>query len=421
MQDSAWVNYLFLDLNSYFASVEQQEDLSLRGRPVVVVPTLTDKTCAIAASYEAKALGIKTGTIIHEALKLCPGLVIRQARHDAYVDYHHRIMEELERHLPIETVHSIDEAACRLVGCERRPENAVRLAKDIKQGMIENIGPAIRCSIGLSVNAYLAKLATELQKPDGLQILHPEDLPVRIEHMKLTDLPWIGRGVERRLRATGVHDVKTLWSLDAGRMRRVWGNVMGQRFWYMLHGTQVPPIETTKRMVGHSHVLPPALRPGHLAHLVARRLMVKAAARMRRMDYWASEVSICLRFVAGGTFGQRVPVPSTQDTFTLVRGVDELWRMMERAFGAQHIKQVSVTLSDLSEQQSTHHDLFESMRNRSEDIHLRRISLSRALDGLNRRYGRDTVSLGIQPPEQAQYMGAKIAFTRIPDRQEFYE
>ena len=115
------VDYLFLDLNSYFASVEQQEDLSLLGKPVVVVPMMTDKTCAIAASYEAKAFGIKTGTMIYEAKKLCPNLIIRPARHDIYVDYHHAIMEEIERHLPIETIHSIDECACRLIGDERLP------------------------------------------------------------------------------------------------------------------------------------------------------------------------------------------------------------------------------------------------------------------------------------------------------------
>jgi len=415
------VDYLFLDLNSYFASVEQQEDLSLLGKPVVVVPMMTDKTCAIAASYEAKAFGIKTGTMIYEAKKLCPDLIIRPARHDIYVDYHHAIMEEIERHLPIETIHSIDEAACRLIGDERLPKNAIRLAREIKAGIIRNVGPAIRSSVGLSVNAYLAKLATELEKPDGLQVLHPTELPARIEHMELVGLPWIGRGVERRLRSTGVHDVKTLWGLGPGRMRRIWGSVMGQRFWYMLHGVQVPPIKIKKRMVGHSHVLAPDLRPPHFAHLVARRLIVKAASRMRRMDYWAAEVSVGLRFVAGASWGQRIPVPATQDTFTLVRAVDKLWRIMQARFGPQHIKHVSVTLSQLTSTQETMGDLFEWLPTSAEQNHARRISLSRALDGLNRRYGRDTVTLGIQPPIKAQYIGAKIAFTRIPDREEFHE
>ncbi len=421
MEEEARVQYLFLDLNSYFASVEQQENPDLFGRPVAVVPILTEKTCAIAASYEAKAFGIKTGTMIYEAKKLCPDLIIIPARHDVYVEYHHAIMEELERHLPIETIHSVDEAACRLIGDECRPEHAIRLAREIKAGIARNIGPAITCSIGLSVNAYLAKLATELEKPDGLLVLHLNQLPERILHMGLSDLPWIGRRIERRLQATGVHDVATLWSLSPGRLRRIWGSVMGQRFWYMLHGTQVPPIKTKKRMVGHSHVLAPSLRLPERAHLVARRLMAKAASRMRRMGYWSTEAGVSVRFVGGDRWGQYAPTPSTQDTFTLLRALDRMWKEMQTIYGPQYIKQVSVVLSRLSNQPDLCPDLFNRLPTTEDQAHSRRISLSRALDGLNRRYGRDTVTFGIQPPVKANYMGAKIAFTRIPEREEFHE
>lgn len=421
MKEEAQVQYLFLDMDSYFASVEQQENPSLLGRPVAVVPILTEKTCAIAASYEAKAFGIKTGTMIYEAKKLCPDLIIVPARHDVYVEYHHAIMEELERHLPIETIHSIDEAVCRLIGDECRPENAIRLAQEIKAGISRNIGPAIKCSIGLSVNTYLAKLATELEKPDGLLVLHLNQLPERILHMGLSDLPWIGRRIERRLQATGVHDVATLWSLSPGRLRRIWGSVMGQRFWYMLHGTQVPPIETKKRTIGHSHVLAPPLRLPERAHLVARRLMTKAASRMRRMGYWSTETGVSVRFVDGDRWRQYAPTQSTQDTFTLLRALDRMWKEMQTIYGRHYIKQVSVVLSRLSNQPDLCPDLFNWLPTTEDRAHSRRISLSRALDGLNRRYGRDTVTLGIQPPVKANYMGAKIAFTRIPEREEFHE
>lgn len=109
------LRWLYIDLNSYFASVEQQLDKRLRGRPVAIVPTETEATCAIAASYEAKALGIKTGTMIYEARKLCPDLITVPARHNAYVHYHHKIMEEIEKHIPITRKCSVDEVACRLM------------------------------------------------------------------------------------------------------------------------------------------------------------------------------------------------------------------------------------------------------------------------------------------------------------------
>src|ERR1700735_3888566 len=103
------LRWLYVDFNSYFASVEQQLDPELRGRPIAVVAVETDSTCAIAASYEAKAFGVKTGTPIYEAKKMCPGLRIVLARHDHYVDFHHRIQKEVENHIPITAVCSIDE------------------------------------------------------------------------------------------------------------------------------------------------------------------------------------------------------------------------------------------------------------------------------------------------------------------------
>ena len=212
MQDDERVEWLFLDLNSYFASAEQNENPELRGRPVVVAPVESEATCAIAASYEAKAWGIKTGTKIHEARRLCPGLIVVQARHDVYVRLHHRIRAEVDRHIPIEKVCSIDEVACRLMGAECEIEKARGIARRIKQGFRENIGPCIRCSIGLAPNMFLAKIATNMQKPDGLVVLTRADLPDKLLGLELRDLYGIGRGVERRLFRAGVYDI-------AGRLR----------------------------------------------------------------------------------------------------------------------------------------------------------------------------------------------------------
>src|SRR5690606_9620292 len=117
------LKWLFLDLNSFFASVEQQETPALQGKPVAVVPMMTDSTCAIAASYEAKAYGIKTGTKIYEAKKMCPALRCVLARHDIYTAYHRRIFAEVENHLPVTRICSIAEAACRLLGNERLAPN----------------------------------------------------------------------------------------------------------------------------------------------------------------------------------------------------------------------------------------------------------------------------------------------------------
>src|ERR1700746_1386837 len=110
------LNWLFVDLNSYFASVEQEVRPDLRGRPVGVVPMMADTTCCIAASYEAKAFGVRTGTIVADAKRMCPDIVLVEARHEIYVEYHHRIVEAVETCLPVTAVMSIDEMVCRLMG-----------------------------------------------------------------------------------------------------------------------------------------------------------------------------------------------------------------------------------------------------------------------------------------------------------------
>jgi len=125
------LRFLFVDFNAYFASVEQQMRPELRGKPVVVAPMMTDSTCAIAASYEAKRFGIKTGTGIREAKALCRELIVVEARHHEYIDYHHRLVEAVESCVPVHSVLSIDEMACTLTGSQQQREQAVALAKQV--------------------------------------------------------------------------------------------------------------------------------------------------------------------------------------------------------------------------------------------------------------------------------------------------
>ena len=127
------LNWLYLDLNSYFASVEQQLQPKLRNKPVAIIPTMTDATCAIAASYEAKSYGVKTGTMIYKARQLCPELICVQANHENYVTYHHKIIKEIDKYIPIEIIASIDEVACRLMGTQHQEDKARELAIMIKK------------------------------------------------------------------------------------------------------------------------------------------------------------------------------------------------------------------------------------------------------------------------------------------------
>ena len=170
-------SFLHIDLNSFFASVEQQLHPEYRGRPLAVVPTMADTTCCIAASYEAKTLGIKTGTQVGKAKEICPDIILVAGDHAEYAKYSHRIAEAVELACPVSHTPSIDEMVCQLMGREQEPPRARQIALEIKQSIYDNVGVALRCSIGMAPNRYLAKIASDMQKPDGLIGLLPSQLP----------------------------------------------------------------------------------------------------------------------------------------------------------------------------------------------------------------------------------------------------
>jgi DNA polymerase-4 len=420
---TALLRWLYLDLNSYFASVEQQLDPTLRGRPIVVAPVDSDSTSAIAASYEAKAFGIRTGTKIHAARALCRDIVVVPARHGAYVEFHHRIIAEVERHVPVTAVCSIDEVACRLLDNENDMARVTALAARIKQGLRANVGECLTASIGVASNRLLAKMAADMKKPDGLTILAPETLAERLATLKLSDIPGVGRNMERRLAAAGVVTMERLLALDAREARLAWGSVWGERMHWLLQGAEVADLPTIQRSIGHSHVLGPEKRTPDRARLVARRLAARAATRLRRADKTAGWLELTVK--AEAPPGEKPPkwsagvrLSRVMDTVTLLERLDALWATMLGAFAAQRFLQVGVTLGELGDADAAQAGLFDEGAQRESE---RRLALSRAMDKVNARFGRDAVTLGHDAVGAGRSQGPRIAFTRIPELAEFHE
>jgi DNA polymerase IV len=418
------LRWLFLDLNAYFASVEQQENPALRGRPVIVAPGGLDSTCAIAASYEAKKFGITTGTPVWEARTKCPDLVVVAASHELYVDYHKRIVAEIERHIPVTKICSIDEVACRLLDNENS-EAAVRaLAARIKAGIRTHVGEWLGCSIGIAPNPLLAKLASDMMKPDGLIILKAEELPQRLFALPITAIAGIGAKMKICLARAGVNDIEQL----CGRMPRsagsAWGGIDGDRLWYLLHGVDLPEKPTQMRTIGHSHVLAPDMRGAEGARLTARRLLLKAAARVRRKNVRARLLVLHARFEDGrGKWKASVKIPPTQDSFRIIAALDALWpQLVAAAPGGLRLRQVGVTLANLEAVEGEQGSLFESLDPNHELARgLRTESLSHALDRINTRFGRNAVTLGPTTGGRIDRVGTSIAFGRIPELAEFNE
>lgn len=410
------LQWLYLDINSYFAIIEQQVNPELRNRPIAVVAVMTDSTCAIAASYHAKLKGIKTGTPIYEAKKLCPELVCVLARHNVYVDYHHRVLEEIDKYTKVDHVFSIDECACKLTGVFKKEEEAIKLAQRIKQGIKENVGDYITCSIGISTNRFLAKVATEIEKPDSLVVIKQEDIPKKLYGLKLRDIPGIGANTYNRLIKAGISTIEDLYMPDARELRSIWGSSVGERCWYALRGIELGDTQTRNHSIGNSQVLAPELRNPPKAKEVAIRLLQKAATRLRRQGFQASKQTLVLQLESGAILKDTMKFASSVDSFNLIRKLTRSWDNILKTGNPERIKKISITLSDLVKDENAQAELFIEDGDKNN-----KTNLLNAIDYLNKRFGKDAVSIGILPKESKDIAAAKIAFSRIPDKEEFFE
>jgi len=418
------LNWLFVDLNSYFASVEQQVRPELRGRPVGVVPMFADTTVLIAASYEAKAFGVRTGTIVADAKRMCPGIELVEARHELYVEYHHKVVEAVESCLPVTAVCSIDEMACRLMGRERPLLAAMELGRRVKARIRESAGEMMRSSVGLATNRFLSKVASDMEKPNGLIALPLDILPEALGRLTLPDLPGIGAKTEKRLNERGITTMKQLLALDCEQAGQLWGSVWGERLWHWLRGQDFDMSETDHlKSISHQHVLAPEMRTKEKAWAVAHKLLHKAAMRLRSHGLWAGSIGLAVGFAVprsepGPVSSFGVPtrgwhgetkLTECQDNQTLIHALRHLWESQPKTAESTHPYFVGVQLGGLVPDRLHSLGLFDSLEEEQS-----RVKLLEAMDQLNQKYGMSTLAPATM---LTAYKAAptRIAFHSIPD------
>jgi DNA polymerase-4 len=398
---------LAVDFNSYFASVEQQENPALRGRPIAVVPVLAPTTCCISVSQAAKVRGVRSEMGAGEAKLRCPDLVLVEARPDLYVRYHRRLLAAIESCLHVTTIKSIDEVECDLTATFAPRAQAEAVARRIKETVAATVGPGLTCSIGIAPNWTLAKLASDLQKPDGLVVIEEADLPHRLLGRQLQDFLGIGPRMDARLRARGIDTVAKLYAATKAELRGVWGGVEGERMFARLRGEPVPHEAEQYRTISHSHVLPPKLRTEELALAVLHRLLQKAALRLRSIAHCAAGLEVFVGYRDGGRWGEELRFTETEDTQVLTHALQRLWERRPDFSDRRTPLQVGLVLTGLIPAAGHTPDLFARG---AEEAHGR---LHRAMDLLNQTYGNGSVYYG-GAFGAARDAPMRISFTRIP-------
>jgi DNA polymerase IV len=408
----------FVDFNSFFASVEQQLDVNLRGKPVGVVPVMAETSCCIAASVEAKKFGVKTGTGVRDARKMCPGIVFIHAQHEKYVAVHEKAVIAVDRILPVKQVMSIDEMECELPLRFQTREHATRLAALVKQEIVDTVGDQLLVSIGVAPNTMLAKLASDMMKPDGLVIIEQHEIPEKLLHLKLQDITGVGRRMLVRLNECGIHSMQDLYAAPRDLLHTAWGGLAGDDMYDKLRGVAYGPRKTESRSLGHSHMLPPIMRNPHDALAVLNRLTQKAAMRLRKQGFYATAFSVSVRGGHGyseqGGGHREARMGETQDTATLLHTLDLLWHSGLHLL--MHPKAVGMVLHGLVLASQHTPGLFDapSQASDAKAPKRERTKLLSALDSINRRYGKNALYYATAHGA-LDHAPMRIAFNRIPD------
>lgn len=376
---------MHIDMNAFFASVEQQANPELRGKPIAVVGG-HGRTVITTSSYEARKFGVKTGMAKWEALRACPQLIIVVGDNRKYTYTSTQIMNMMRDYTPLVEVFSIDEAWLDVTHSLRLFGSAERIAYLLKARIKASFG--ITCSVGIAPNKLMAKLASDMQKPDGLTVIEPENVSKVLERMPIKELCGIGKKMERHLNMMSIYTCGELGRCDEARLTRKFG-ILGKVYKQMGQGidhSPVLPMEESDEVksVGHSMTLPRDIerREDILRYLLQLSEMV--GRRARRYEVSGKTIHLFVRF---SDFYSSV---GKQDTLRVyINQSEEIYKAAVSILDTLElplpIRMLGVRLTNL-QYHTQQLSLFLEERRKTEMV--------RAMDAVNDRFGSFTVTFG---------------------------
>lgn len=392
---------MHIDLNSCFATVEQQARPMLRGKPIAIVNRRTDKTAIVTASYEAKAMGVKVGMKLWEAKTLCPDIIALESDPPKYRFVYHKLLDIMRDYSAHVTMKSIDEG---VIDFHDSPaaiagRDLEEIGQEIKRRLKEEIGVWMRCNVGIATNRFLAKTAASLHKPDGLDVITPANLREVLGTLKLTDLTGIARRNEKRLNSVGIFTPLDFLGADPVTLQKVvFKSVVGMWWYKRLRGWEVDDVSTDIKRVGRQYVL----ESFNLSHkeILQRlhHLSESVGSRMRSQNKSARGIYVYAKTLERGYWHSSslspLPFSSDQTIYSLAQ------RLFEKA--PTRIREIGIHCYELENIEDPQLSFFNDQIVREQQV-------TRAIDDINKRWGdrtihsADTLGTGI-------YVKQKIPF-----------
>lgn len=369
-----------IDMNAFFASIEQRDFPELEGRPVGVTNGMTG-TCIITSSYEARRCGIKTGMRVKQARRLCPEFVQRPARPQRYAQISTAIMQALQDITPQVEVFSVDEAFLELTDCQHAFGSPVAMARRARELVFRVSG--LQCSIGVSGDKTTAKHAAKLHKPNGFTVIPPWEARARLCDVPLTELCGIKQGIGGFLALRGIYTCGDMQRLPISVLAQRFGNP-GRRIWLMAQGLDPEPVHTTvppPKSIGHGKIMPPATRDRQVLATYLLHMAQKVGARLRQHHLQAQTFFIGL-LSDGGYVGHKFrSVRATDDSCEIYALCKDYLVHYWSGWGAHQVQVTALDPRPADVQQ----DLFFHR-----DERLAR--LNAVMDAINTRYGEFTLA-----------------------------
>ncbi len=376
---------MHIDLNSCFATVEQQARPMLRGRPVAIVNRRTEHTMIVTASYEAKARGVELGMRLRDAKQLCPDLVGIESDPPKYKYVYHQMMRIMSEYSPHVRMKSIDEGIIDFTDAPEsvRCRDLVEIGYEIKQRLKEEIGCWMRCNVGISTNRFLAKTAASLHKPDGLDVLTSHNIREVFAELELKDLTGIAWANEARLNAVGIYTPLDMLDASAEKLHIAFKSICGEQWHQRLRGWEVDDIDHDLKSCGRQYVLDsPRLTPAEKAARL-HSLVEGVGAKLRHSHKAARGVRLYARRYSGGRWQahELAPLPFYSDA--------AIWAIAKRLFIGvpDDISMIAVTCYHLHDDTTSQLSLFGDELARERHV-------TWAIDEINGRWGERTIHSG---------------------------
>lgn len=333
---------LLVDMDAFFAAIEQKEDPGLRGRPLAITNGERG-TCIITSSYEARQYGVKTGMRIYEARSLCPHLIQKPSRPPCYAQVSRRIMNTLYYSItPDVEVYSVDEAFLEVTYCQRLHGDPETIAYKAKRLIEQTAG--LPCSIGVSGDRTTAKYAAKRAKPAGVVVIPPWQARQTLSRVPVQDLCGIAKGTGRFLARYGAYQCGDVAKLPIGILAKRFGPV-GRRIWLMCRGEDPEPVHTNmapRRTMGHGKVMPPETADLATVKTYLLHMADKLGERLRRQGVHAQHFAVSFK-TAYETLGAKTRyVLPTQDSRTIYELGCRVLRHVWRGEGLHHLQMTAL-------------------------------------------------------------------------------